>query len=150
MHEMLGNQFFLVRNYRRAAEMLEKALLLKPGDKAIRRKLIICFTQLGEVPKALQEFSSLIQEDIDFIVDIDPEEEDCPCPELVEKMEKLWRENRESIDFNLILGMLYLYCDLSKSIAYFERSVNLAPECGEIQSVLNTLRERAEKQTNQN
>ncbi|NIV98549.1 tetratricopeptide repeat protein, partial [Candidatus Saccharibacteria bacterium] len=128
MHEMLGNQLFLVRNYTRAAETLEKALRKKPKDKAIRRKLIVCYTQIGEVKKALQLFMSLANEDIDFIINIDPIEDDCPCPEIVYDMEAQLDQNQNSVDFQLNLGMLWLFCDIHKSIAYFKQAQKLDPQ----------------------
>ena len=128
MFEMLGNQFFLVRNYPRAAEMLEKALLVRRGDKQLRRKLIICYTQLGEVAKALSYFCDLIEEDLDFIINIDPVAEDCPCPHLLQNMERLRRQNYESFDFAVILGILYLFCDAKKSARYFRKAQAIEPE----------------------
>ena len=68
MSEMLGNQYFLARKYSLAAEQLEKALFNDPGSKGIRRKLVVCYTQTGDIDKALQLFLSLIKEDIDFVI----------------------------------------------------------------------------------
>ena len=56
MDEMLGNHYFLSRNYGRAAELLDKALRVDPKNKPMRRKLIICFAQTGRVDKALTIF----------------------------------------------------------------------------------------------
>lgn len=142
MFEMLGNQFFLVRNYARAAEMLEKALLVRRGDKQLRRKLIICYTQLGEVEKALTYFCDLIEEDLDFIIHIDPVEEDCPCPDLVHNMERLRRQNRESFDFAVIMGILYLYCDQKKSLVYFRKAQALNPQNPYLTRVMEVIEPR--------
>ena len=44
MSEMLGNQYFLGRDYAKAATELYAALKTDLENKGIRRKLIICFT----------------------------------------------------------------------------------------------------------
>jgi tetratricopeptide (TPR) repeat protein len=139
MFEMLGNQFFLVRNYSRAAEVLEEALLHDRKNKAIRKKLIICYTQTGEIEKALDLFISLINEDINFLINTNLEADDCPCIELVFDLEKKLVQNRESLDYHLILGMLWLYCDLKKSIKYFNQAHKLDPSNQKMKSVLGIL-----------
>lgn len=136
---MLGNQFFLVRNYARAAEVLEEALLQDSKNKAIRKKLIICYTQIGEIEKALDLFISFITEDIKFLIDTNLEADDCPCMELVFDMEKKLAQNRESLDYHLILGMLWLYCDLKKSIKYFNQTLKLDPNNQKMKSILGIL-----------
>lgn len=140
MSEMLGNQFFLARNYAAAAVELEDALLKDTGNKGIRRKLIICLNEFGMIQKALTCFLSLIKEDADFIINIDPVAEDCPCPELIYKTEPLLPNNQESVDFLLRLGMLWLYCDVHESAAYFEKARALAPLNINIQAVLSILK----------
>ncbi|RMF59716.1 MAG: tetratricopeptide repeat protein [Calditrichaeota bacterium] len=145
MFEMLGNQFFLVRNYPRAAVMLEKALLRDPQNKLIRRKLIICYTQIGEVQKAFDIFLSLIKEDVDFIINTDPVDDDCPCPELVYNMESRIPENLSSLDFHLVAGMLWLYCDLHRSIEFFRSAHELAPSNPRIKAALAILENRSRK-----
>jgi len=139
MSEMLGNQYFLVRNYSGAAKELEKALGKDPKNKGIRRKLIVCYTQTGEVQKALALFLSLVKEDAHFIIDTDPIADDCPCPELVYKAEKLLPDNQNSLDFLLILGILWLYCNIANSIHYFEKAQILQPQNPTIQSILALL-----------
>ena len=68
MSEMLGNQYFLARNYSRSASELYKALKSDVRSKPIRRKLVICYTQIDEIGKALDTFISLIKEDVDFVI----------------------------------------------------------------------------------
>lgn len=136
MFEMLGNQLFMVRNYSRATEMLEKALWRKPENKAVRRRLIICYTQIGAVDKALDTFISLIEEDIEYVINTVPTDDDCPCTELVFDMEDKLNQNVNSIDFHLILGMLWLYCDISNSKYYFNQAQKLDPENPKIKRII--------------
>jgi len=128
MYEMLANQYFLARRYAQACEVYEKVLEKRPKDKFILRKLIICYTQIGEIKKALDVFISCLEDDIECIVKIDPIADDCPCPELVAELEKKLASNLNSLDFHLMLGMLWLYCDMKKSIEYFLKAQQLDPE----------------------
>jgi pentatricopeptide repeat protein len=122
MHEMLGNQYFLARNYFSAAENLEKALWKTPGEKTIRRRLIICYTQIGRIEKALELFLNLIKEDIDFITNVNLIDDDCPCSELIFDIENKAKSYSQSVDTNIVLGILWLFCDIDRSINYFEQA----------------------------
>lgn len=145
MDEMLGNHYFLARNYSRAAELLQKALLADPKNKAIRRKLIVCFSQTGQVDKALKTFLSLVKEDIDFVIDTDPIDDDCPCIELVFELERKHANNQESLDFTLILGMLWLYCNLPKSYDYFKNATLMDENNRTIKSIIVLLEAQIQK-----
>jgi pentatricopeptide repeat protein len=146
MDEMLGNHYFLSRNYGRAADLLEKALRDDPKSKPIRRKLIICFAQTGHVDKALSVFLSLIKEDIDFVINTDPVDDDCPCPELVFDMEHGNSNIQPSLDTNLVLGMMWLYCNLHKSHEYFVEAAAMDNDDKMIKSILALLDARLEQE----
>lgn len=146
MSEMLGSQYFLARNYGRAAEELETALLKDPKNKGIRRKLIVCYTQIGRVERALDLFLSLAKEDVDFTINTDPIDDDCPCPELVCDLEAKRGNNRESPDFHLILGMLWLYCNPRKSLQYSQTAQRLTSGNRKVKSVLTLLTARIEEE----
>ena len=136
MSEMLGNQYFLARDYARAAAELYEALKSNASSKGIRRKLIICYTQIGEIGKAIDTFISLIKEDLEFIINTDPISDDCPCPELVFDMEQKFENSQKSLDFNLILGMLWLYCNVDKSLYYFNRVLQIDPDFSKVKIIL--------------
>jgi tetratricopeptide (TPR) repeat protein len=140
MSEMLGNQFFLARNYAAAAEQLEDALQRDPSNKAMRKKIIICLNEIGEIRKAMTFFTSLIKEDADFVINTDPVADDCPCPELIYEAERFLYNNLESVDFTLRLGMLWLYCDVKEAYRCFQQAHDLAPNDGEIKSILTLLK----------
>ena len=142
MSEMLGNQYFLARNYARAASELFEALKSDARNKSIRRKLIICYTQIDEIRKALDTFISLIKEDLEFVIKTDPISDDCPCPELVFDMEQKLENNHKSMDFNLILGMLWLYCNEEKSAYYFNRVLQMDPDYTKVKIILTLLNSR--------
>jgi tetratricopeptide (TPR) repeat protein len=116
---MLGNKYFLARNYQGAAQNLQYVLSQNPINKGARKKIVICYTQIGEIEKAFENFYALVKEDINFIINTDPVADDCPCPELVEKYAKVLPYEDNSSDMKLILGMLWLYCDVDKSLELF-------------------------------
>jgi len=147
MDEMLGNHYFLSRNYGRAAQLLNKALRIDPKNKPIRRKLIICFAQTGRIDDALTVFLSLIKEDIDFIINTDPVDDDCPCPELVFEIEHGNINNNQSLDSLMVLGILWLYCNLHKSFEYFTQASNMDKNNKMIKSIMTLLNVRMEKES---
>ena len=128
MSEMLGNQYFMARNYSAAQQQLEEVILKDPLNKSAKKKLIVCYTQTGKVKEAIQYFNDLISEDIEFIVNTHPIDDDCPCPELVEKIEGQKLANSDSADYHLILGIIWLYCDINKSIEHFTKAKEIAPK----------------------
>lgn len=136
MYEMLANQYFLARRYDQACSVYEKVLLKRPKDNFVRRKLIICYSQIGEIKKALNVFISCLEDDIECITKIDPVAEDCPCPELVTDLEHKLANNLNSLDYHLMLGMLWLYCDLDKSIDYFLKAQQIDPENATVKYIL--------------
>jgi len=127
MSEMLGNQYFLTRKYALAARELESALVKDPRSKIIQRKLIICFIQTGNIERAKELFLNLVQQDITFIVESDPIIDDCPCPELVNDVEAQITSEKNSPSYLVKMGMLWLYCDIKKSIYYFTNLQKLEP-----------------------
>jgi pentatricopeptide repeat protein len=127
MSEMLANQYFLVRRFPEAETAFKNVLLTNPGNKSARKKLIICYLHNGHVRHALEMFYQLIKEDISFIINTDIIADDCPCPELIEKFEKLNKPKYSYINNLEILGMLWLYCDINKSIVYFEKLKEFNP-----------------------
>jgi tetratricopeptide (TPR) repeat protein len=139
MSEMLGNQYFIARNYPAAEIELEKCLEKYPESKPLRRKLIVCFTQTGKVKRALDMFTELIQEDIGFVTNADVEHDDCPCPEIVEEFEEKSTVGEYNLDNKIMLGILWLYCDTEKSLDYFRFADNKNPGNEKIQSCIRLI-----------
>ena len=76
---------------------------------------------------------------MDFIINTDPLDDDCPCPEIVIELEKKLFENRNSLDYQLIMGMLWLYCSFEKSLECFLRAQQIMPENPEVNTILKIL-----------
>jgi hypothetical protein len=109
----------MVRNYLDATITFEKVIARTGASKSIRKKIIVCYVRLFQMEKAIDEFLSLIREDINFIINTNLQDEDCPCPEIISEIgsNKINFSNKEK---KIALGILWLYCDLDTSLRYFE------------------------------
>ena len=143
MHsEMLGNKYFLARNYKNAALNFQATLNSDPINKSVRKKIIICYTQIGQIQKAFENFYTLVKEDIDFIVDTDMIAEDCPCAELTAKYGNILPYENESVDLKLMLAMLWLYCSAEKSIEFFKQLLVEDPQDLRIKEIVSLIEKR--------
>ncbi len=139
MSEMLGNHYFLVRNFISAKSTYERILEKDPANKSIKKKLTVCYLTTGEVDNALNLFLSQIKDDIDFVINTDIHSENCPCPELIsqiENEEKLFKNENEK---TTALGMLWLYCSLEKSIEFFKKAEVKDPNDNRIKEINSVL-----------
>ncbi len=139
MSEMLGNRYFLTRQFNKATFYLEKALRAHPHSHEIKKKLVICYIQNGKIEQALSIFHDLVNQDANIIIDTDPYYDDCPCQEIIPGWERLAKHDNFPQHLTLILGMLYLYCDLNKSILYLRKAHQENPDNSKISSVLKVL-----------
>ena len=121
---MLGNKYFSARNYNLAALNFQEILKADPVNKVVRKKLIICLTQTGQIKTAFENFYLLVKEDVDFIIHTDMIADDCPCLELTEKYGNILPYENESVDLRLMLAMLWLYCSTQKSLDFFKQLTN--------------------------
>lgn len=124
MSEMLGNQYFLGRNYREAQTEFENCILKDPSNKTVKRKLTLCYVQTGKIDKALVLFYELIKEDIKFLVSADPIKDDCPCAELIRNIDI---SKYNIYEDKLIHGILWLFCEPLTSLEYFEQALMIKP-----------------------
>lgn len=127
MSEMLGNQYFLSRNYQLAASVYSKVHLSEPNNLSVVKRLIICFTQTGEINKSFDLFYELVKKDVSVIINTDPVADDCPCPELTDQYGKILPYENNSKDLKLLLGILWLYCNPLRSVQFFEQLLNEYP-----------------------
>jgi tetratricopeptide (TPR) repeat protein len=136
---MLGNKYFLARNYDNAAKNFQYALQADPINKFAKKKLIICYTQIGQIKKAFENFYQLVKEDINFIIATDPIADDCPCVELTNKYGNILPYENESYDLKLMLAMLWLYCSAEKSLDFFKRILVENPGDPRIKEVVSLI-----------
>lgn len=121
MSEMLGNQYFLARNYSAAKEELEKCILNHPDDKEIKKKLLVCYIQTNYLKTASEYFLYFIINDIRYITKTDPIKDDCPCVELINEYEKQGNESQIDNDLRFKLAMIWLFIDAKRSLEYFQK-----------------------------
>ncbi len=145
--EMLGNKYFLARNYENAAMNFQHELQIDPINKSVRKKLIICYTQIGNIQKAFENFYQLVKEDIDYIIETDLIADDCPCVELTDRYGNILPYENESYDLKLMLAMLWLYCNAEKSIDFFKRILVENPGDSRIKEIASLIEEKI-KSTN--
>jgi tetratricopeptide (TPR) repeat protein len=136
---MLGNQYFMARKYNEALNELAEYFNHNPQDKSTHRKLIICYAMAGKLNSALNLFLSLVSSDIDFILNADPIRDDCPCPEIVYDLENDINYDKDSPAYYKNLGVLWLYCDLNKSIENFEKAIEMDKNDPTVKSILTHL-----------
>lgn len=117
---MLGNQYFMARNYTLAEAEFLNAFDQTPESIELKKKLIICFTQTDKLNQAVDYALELAENHFTFLVSTKPEQDDCPCKELVEKMKLTCTE---SPDDNVRLGILWLLCEPANASNYFVKSL---------------------------
>ena len=88
------------------------------------KKLIVCFSQTGEIDKALILFNRLITENIKILIDSSIQKDDCPCSELIPLLESKLPYTLNEQELKLRLGILWLSCDIKKSASIFEEIIN--------------------------
>lgn len=139
MSEMLANQYFLARRFDKAQPLLAALLAKEPDNFRAKKKLVICCTQLGEPEQAERLFVEVMHANPRVIIDTDPQSEDCPCPELVERLEREIKTSSPSIMQLNRLGMLYSYCNAATALAYFRRSLRMNRAQPRIQAIVDIL-----------
>ncbi|MEN8191542.1 MAG: tetratricopeptide repeat protein [Bacteroidota bacterium] len=139
MSEMLGNQYFMARNYVNAEKELEPVYLKESDNKPVRRKLIICYVQTRKLDKALNIFHALVNEDITFITTADTVLDDCPCAELLNNFKET-HEFSEEYEYNLSHGMLWLYCDEKKAVHYLKKALKETPANEKLKNVVEAIK----------
>jgi tetratricopeptide (TPR) repeat protein len=135
MSEMLGNQYFLSRQFDKARQHFAEVLAKEPDNERVQKKQVICYCETGHVKDALILFDRITEENIALIADTDVVNEDCPCPEIVERMR--WYEHvaANSFDFHCIMGMLNLYCNLNDSLTSFAKALKINPDHEQIRKI---------------
>ena len=145
MSEMLANRYFIARKFDLALPVFEREVSAGNNTTAIKKKMIICYNAVGKVDEAFNLFFELVQQDPFLIINTDPYWDDCPCPELV----KQWENTGQIAGINpreaLILAMLYLYCDIDKSIHYLQKALDYEDYFLKINSVLRILKSARSK-----
>lgn len=142
MSEMLGNQYFLARNFSKAKDAYEKVFQSEPQNDFIKKRLIVCYTQTGEINKAFDLFYEIVKKDIDLITNTDVIADDCPCPELVRKYGHIKPNDECSRDSRIMLGILWLFCNIEKSFEFFDSVSSKDNSDNRILEIKNLIKEK--------
>jgi pentatricopeptide repeat protein len=145
MSEMLGNQYFMARNYSAAQKEFEEVLSKYPDNRSAKKKLVVCYTQTGKLKEAFSFFNDLVRNDIEFIIKTDPIKDDCPCPELIDKLEPKPEEISYSYDYNLSMGIIWLYCDVHHSLKYFTLLHESDPNNSDVEYIIQSIQKYLER-----
>ena len=84
MDRMLGNQYFMARNYSEAIPWLEKASEKYPEDLRIIRKQIICHIAAHSLDKAISILKKHAHQFSDMLFRNGLADANCPCPDLLD------------------------------------------------------------------
>ncbi len=140
MDRMLGNQYFMAGNYKKAMPSLESASKKYPEDLSVARKLIISYIANYNLPAAIEKlkvftkkFSNLVF--IDSLVD-----EGCPAAELLEDWKKNPPKLENQADYFIALGILDLFCGNHNSCLFFEKAKEISPDLESVNELLNQLK----------
>ena len=139
MSEMLGNRYFLARQFDKALQYFEAALEESPDNYRVKKRLIICYIHVGQIERALSFFYDIVKIDPSIIINTDPYYDDCPCLDMIPSWESKLNENSSKKEIYETLGMLYLFCNREKSIEYFNKALKESSFKATVSSILKRL-----------
>ena len=132
----------MARKYYDACNELEMEHHKNPANYSVLKKLIICYLKTDRIDQALEFFHTLVIDNPDIIIKTDPVLDDCPCPEIID-------EFTDGIEFtseeneNIILGMLWLYCNVDESIKHFSQIMNGHKHFYKIEEILKAISKKS-------
>lgn len=140
MSEMLGNHYFQVRNFMLAERTYEKLSLNQLSDFKILKKLIICYTQTYKLNKALKSLNLLIEKDINTIIYSNRRDEDCPCDDLILKIESGEIRYSTTEQKYTALAILWMYCNHKTALNFFQMALNENPQNKNLNKVIRSIK----------
>ncbi|MDP2365701.1 MAG: hypothetical protein Q8M94_18280 [Ignavibacteria bacterium] len=141
MSEMLGNHYFQLRDFVHAERTYEKLSSAQLDDLKILKKLIICYTQTHKIAKALQYLLVLMAKDISTILENNRNDEDCPCNELIFKIENEEIKYSTEEEKYTALAILWIYCNHKTSLNYFQMALNENPQNKNLIKMISFIKE---------
>lgn len=142
MSEMIGNFFFLNHSFNLAVPILEKVIAEHPSHARARKKLVIAYVETGRLRDAYALYSDIITEDPSIITSTKPDEEDCPCPTLIESILTSGRTFDDPANRCLVLAIYSSYCCISESLNYFQRYLQAYPKDQRTIAIIKQLTEK--------
>jgi tetratricopeptide (TPR) repeat protein len=136
---MLGNQYFLTGQYKDALTQFEKVLLVYPTNIFVKRKIITCYIQTKQVQKALKLFIELITDNTGLVIENEFSNEGCPCQQIIYELEN-YQSTLVETERLSALGMLWFFCEISKSQKYFNKLFKKNPTNHFYQKITETIK----------
>ena len=125
MCEMLGNHFFLLKEYDNAKHIYEELLNSSKFNISIKIKLILCLIATNKIKKAFSIFYDLIINNSWVLLNSDLVINKNICSEMIYSSKKNINNFKKKSDFFMVLGMLYAFVDTNYSIRYFRILKNI-------------------------
>jgi hypothetical protein len=149
MSEMLGNRYFLGRNFRSAALQYEDTLhKINTIDIEVVKKLIVCYTKVNRTDDALNYYYSLLKK-IQYSTDnLIIENEDCPYKKIIEEL--IIEMELEGLQYStsIKLGILNSYCSSTNGIKYFKKALEFSRNKKIIKQIINILEGKKHRSNN--
>lgn len=145
MSEMLGNHYFQLRKYMLAEQTYESLSSQELSSLKIQKKMIICYTQTKKLQKAFNLFTQMIENDIEAFIKSNLNADDCPCNDLIFRIESGAIKYENDLQTFTVLGILWMFCNYKTSLNYFKMAKNESPANELIENTLALI----EKYSNQ-
>ena len=145
MSEMLGNHYFQLRKYMLAEQTYESLSFPELSSLKIQKKMIICYTQTNKLQKAFNLFAQMIENDVETFLKSNLNADDCPCNDLIFRIENGEIKYENDLQTFTVLGILWMFCNYKTSLNYFKMAKNESPANELIESTLALI----EKYSNQ-
>jgi tetratricopeptide (TPR) repeat protein len=140
MEKMLGNQYFMARNFKEAFQYLARAHARAPGDIAVLRNLVICEVVVGRLPGALNHLLALLHAAPQVLHEGCLDVDGCPCPDILTQWSIHPPNELSQSAYLLSMGILALFCDRELAKAYLRQAQRLDPGNKALAEAINLVR----------
>ena len=135
MCEMLGNQYFIAENYSEAIRVYTNLITDNKADTEIQKKLIVSYLKTYQINSAMIQFLAILNINRSVTKCNENSDDSCVCREMINEINNNKLENVIGLDRDLMLAMLWYFCDLGQSQKYFQRATILAPDDGQLKKI---------------
>ena len=135
MCEMLGNQYFIAENYYEAIRVYKNLITDKKANTEIQKKIIVSYLKTYQINSAMIQFLAILNFNRSVTKCNENSNDNCICREMISEINDNKLENIIGLDRDLMLAMLWYFCDLEQSEKYFKRATILAPDDGHLKKI---------------
>ena len=139
MSEMLGNRYFMARQFALALPHLQTAVEKAPGNARARQKLVVCYLAADMLNAALSHFIRLFDQAPTLALMADPDMEICPCRELLASFSQTMAGRQRTARDYLTLGLLRASSDLPQAIDDLQRARDMTGEFTTLSDLIGRL-----------